>query len=233
MQQGWPNACPNPDRFAPYFEKRTELSIHEGCLLWGNRVIIPNSYRDAVLTELHEGHPGVTRMKSLARIYVWWPGITKDTERTVRQCSACQLHQSSPPAAPLHPWSWPTRPWACLHLDYAGPVEGKMMLILIDAHSKWIEAICTRNATSSAVIEELRTFAQFGLPKTLVTDNGTCFVSAEFEAFLAVNAIKHLTSALYHPASNGLAEHAVKIIKKGQKKLLRAVCVLVSQKYFS
>ena len=159
-------------------------------------------------------------MKSLAWMYVWWPGITKDIERAVRQCSACQLHQSSSPAAPLHPWSWPTRSWARLHLDYAGPVEGMMILILIDVHSKWIKAICTRNAMSSAVIEELRSlFAQFGLPETLVTDNGTCFVSAEFEAFLADNGIKHLTSAPYHPASNSLAEHTVQIIKKGLRKI--------------
>ena len=160
-----------------------------------------------MLTELHEGHPGCTRMKGLARMYVWWPGISKDIENTVRHCSECQQHQSTPPVAPLHPWAWPTCPWARLHLDYAGPVQGKMILVLIDAHSKWIEAVCTPSATSSVVIEELRTlFAQFGIPETIVSDNGLCFVSAEFEAFLENNGIKHITSAPYHPASNGLAE---------------------------
>ena len=160
------------------------------------------------------------RMKGLARMYVWWPGITKDIERAIQQCSACQIHQSAPSVAPLHPWSWPTRPWARLHLDYAGPVQGKMILILIDAHSKWIEAICTLNATSTAVIEELRTlFAQFGIPETVITDNGTCFVSTEIEAFFTNNVIKHLTSAPYHPVSNGLAERAVQIVKKGLRKI--------------
>ena len=89
-----------------------------------------------------------------------------------------------------------------------------------DRHSKWIEAVCTPSATSSAVIEELRTlFAQFGIPETTVSDNGSCFVSAEFEAFLENNSIKHITSAPYHPASNGLAERAVQIVKRGLRKI--------------
>ena len=217
VQQGWPSSSAEHSSF---FDKRHELSLYEGCLLWGSRVVVPTVCREAVLTELHEGHPGISRMKSLARMYVWWPGISNDIASTVRHCLECQQQQPTPAVAPLHPWSWPTRPWARLHLDYAGPFQGKMILVLIDAHSKWIEAVSTPQATSQAVMEELRPlFAKFGIPETIVTDNGTCFVSAEFESFLAFNGIKHLTSAPYHPASNGLAERAVQIVKKGLKKI--------------
>ena len=151
-------------------------------------------------------------MKNLARMYVWWPGISQDIESTIHHCEQCQLQQSVPP---LRPWSWPTTPWMRLHLDYSGPFEGTMILVLIDAHSKWIEAVHTPNSTSSTVIEELREkFAQFGIPQTIVSDNGMYFTSAEFESFLRGNGIQHLTTAPYHPASNGLAERAVQIIKK-------------------
>ena len=218
IQQGWPN-CGDAD-LEPFSSRRLELSSYEGCILWGTRVVVPQPGREAVLQELHEGHPGITRMKALARMYVWWPGITADIEQSVRLCSECQNVQSSPPPAPLHPWKWPTRPWARLHLDFAGPVEGKNILIVVDAHSKWVEAVCTSSVSSSCVIEELRTlFARFGLPEMVVTDNGTCFVSREFEDFLRKNGVKHTTTAPYHPSSNGMAERAVQVIKRGLKKV--------------
>lgn len=181
LQKGWPTVCPD-DELKPYFSRRFELSLYDGCVLWGSSVVVPPLYRQAVLTELHDGHPGMARMKSLARMYVWWPGISADIETLVRECHACQQQQSDPAVVPLRPWSWPTRPWARLHLDYAGPVDGKMFLILVDAHSKWIEAFHTKTATSAAVIDKLRiVFAQFGLPELIVTDNGPCFTSAEFQ----------------------------------------------------
>ena len=93
-----------------------------------------------------------------------------------------------------------------------------MILVLIDAHSKWIEAFHT--VTSQAVIEELRTvFSKFGIPEVIVADNGACFTSSDFESFLQYNGVKHLTTAPYHPLSNGLAERAVQIVKKGLKKV--------------
>ena len=104
-------------------------------------------------------------------------------------------------------------------MDFAGPFQGKVILVVIDSHSKWIEAYPTDSATSTKVIDlSRRLFTQFGIPEVLVTDNGSCFVSEEFEMFLSKNGIKHIVSAPFHPATNGLAEHAVQIVKKGLKK---------------
>ena len=95
-----------------------------------------------------------------------------------------------------------------------------MYLVIIDAHSKWIEVFPTSSTTSSVVVEVLRSiFARFGIPEMIVSDNGPCFVSEEFESFLQANAVKHVTSAPYHPSTNGLAEWAVQILKKGLKKV--------------
>ena len=76
--------------------------------------------------------------------------------------------------------------------------------------------MCTPSMSSTSVIEELRTlFAKFGLPETIVTANGAGFISPEFKEFMEV----HTTSTPYDPSSNGLAERAVQIVKRGLKKV--------------
>ena len=132
-------------------------------------------------------------MKSLACNFVWWPKI--DAESEVKQCNQCQLSRLSPP-------DWPEKPWKCVHLDYAGPINGKMFLIVIDAHSKWMEVEIVNSATAQATIECLRMiFARFGLPEVMVTDNGTCFTSSEFQVFEQCNNIRHVCITPYHPSA--------------------------------
>ena len=203
----------------PFFNRREELSSQDGCILWGSRLVVPQSARTNVLDILHDTHPGMTRMKTLARSFVWWPGIDKAPEEKARGCQECQLHQKNPALAPLHPWIWPNRPWARVHLDYAGPFQGKMFLVTVDAHSKWLDIHTVNVATSSATVAHLRTlFATHGLPETVVTDNGSVFTSQEFEDFMHRNGIHHSRSAPYHPATNGLAERAVQTFRSAVKK---------------
>ena len=205
--------------FQPFNRRGEELSVQDGCLLWGSRLVIPESAQQRVLDELHAGHPGVSRMKSIARSVVWWPGIDGEIETKVHGCSECQKNQKAPTAAPMHPWEWPARPWTRIHIDYAGPFLGKMFLVVVDAHSKWLEVEIVPAATSAHTIQKLRSmFATHGLPELLVSDNGTAFTSVEFQEFLSRNGIRHLTSAPYHPSSNGLAERAVQTFKDNMKK---------------
>ena len=99
----------------------------------------------------------------------------------MRQCEQCALAQKSPAHVPLQPWEWPSRPWARLHVDYARPFMGKMFLILICAHSKWMDVYTVPAATPHSTISVLRTiFSSHGLPENLVSDNGTAFTSLEF-----------------------------------------------------
>ena len=171
---------------------------------------IPPLLTEYVLTELHQTHPGINRMKSLARSYVWWPGIDEDVESLVQTCSPCQEHQNMPQRAPLHPWEHPSKPWTRLHIDHAGPFQGKMYLVIVDSYLKWLDVYPANSANSSVTIEKLRIlFATHGLPEIVVSDNASCFKSEEFGTFMRRNNICDITGATYHPQTNGLAERCV------------------------
>ena len=106
----------------------TELTVQNDCLMWGIRVIVPPALREKVLEELHSGHSGMSRMKSLARCHVWWPCLDKEVEEVCKSCRPCQKVKSLPPTAPLHPWIWPNRPWQRVHVDFAGPFKGSVFV---------------------------------------------------------------------------------------------------------
>ena len=143
-------------------------------------------------------------MKALARSHVWWPELDRHLEDRVKSCTACQSVKQAPPKAPLHPWAWPTAPWKRIHVDFAGPIMGKMLFVITDAHSKWPE-VCVMSTTTSA--------------KTIVvSDNGPQFTSDEFRQFCQSNGVKHIRTSPYHPSSNGAAERLVGTVKQAIKK---------------
>ena len=219
VERGWPQ---KPEaQFHPYSVKQHELSIHKHCLLWGSRVVIPAKGRKRVLDELHIAHPGIVRMKSLARSYVWWPGIDKDIESFVSTCETCQKHQHAPPHAPTHPWEIPRRPWSRIHIDFAGPFQGQNFLIIVDAYSKWIDVAHMKTTTAESTLTVLRrVFATHGLPDSIVSDNGPQFTSNEFQEFCKRNLIQSILVSPYHAASNGQAERTVQTTKNSLKKII-------------
>ena len=154
IRNGWPSKVEN--FLADYFCRKNELSTQDDCVLWGTRVIVPEKGRRAMLEELHKCHLGSSKMKQLARSYVWWPGLDKDLEHVSSQCEVCLANRQMPRKAELHPWEWPQQPWHRVHADYAGPVAGSYFLVVIDSHSKWIEILPTNNITSSTTIKLLR-----------------------------------------------------------------------------
>ena len=202
--------------------------MEEGCLLWGYRVVIPQKLREKLLRELHKDHPGVTRMKSVARSCMWWPGLDKELEQLAKSCLPCQAVKQAPSVVPLQPWIWPARPWQRVHFDFAGPFQGTMFLVGIDAYSKWPEVRLISTTTVSRTCDVLREwFASHRIPEQLVTDNGPQFTAEEFEIFTKQNGIKHVKSAPYHPASSGLAERFIQSLKQSLKASIndgRSLC---------
>ncbi|XP_011408387.1 PREDICTED: uncharacterized protein K02A2.6-like [Amphimedon queenslandica] len=188
------------------------MAVYSKGLEWLVSMVIPPQGRPSILSQRHDTHPGISRMKNLAQAYVWWPGLDKDTKDKVKECVTCQISRPTPPQAPVHPWECPFSPWARIHIDHAGPFMGKTFLIIIDTHSRWLEVEIVSSTSAEVTIQVLRKlFAMHELPEQLVSDNGTAFTSHQFKEFMSKNGICHSLTSPYHPRSNGLAEQAVQI----------------------
>ena len=202
----FPTIVESDNSLSPYLVQRNELTLLQGCVMWGNRVIVPPKLRQQVLEELHAGHLRVVKMKALARSYVWWPGLDAQIEEKCKTCVSCQRIQKMPNLTPLHPWPWPAAPWQRIHINFTGLFEGRMFFVVVDAHSKWPEVIVMDSTTSEKTIQVLRgLFSHYGVPEVVVSDNGPQFTSEEFASFLTSNGVKHVRSAPFHPATNGQA----------------------------
>ncbi|XP_060881536.1 uncharacterized protein K02A2.6-like [Metopolophium dirhodum] len=207
------------EELKPYFNRKDQFSIEQGLLFWGHRLVIPSKFRTELLTELHSTHLGVIKMKSIARSFIWWPGIDLEIEGITKRCELCLIHSENPPKAVLHSWPWPDGPSLRVHLDFLGPVNKRMFLVIIDAFSKWVYVKFMPNITTFSTIKILREyFAYWGIPAKLVTDNGPSLCSKEMEDFLQKNRVFHIKTSPYNPASNGAAENLVRTFKNFIKK---------------
>ena len=219
--EGWPAKLDCTNEEMKEFQKRkTELSTEQGCLIWGNRVIIPVKLRQSVLDMLHLTHSGVSGMKTLARSYVWWPNLNQDLENMVKTCVDCNKFGRSAPALTDHPWCRPTGPYQRIHMDFAGLFQGHMWLLVQDAYSKWPDIVKMNSTKAGALITVLRhIFARTGLPCVVVSDNGPQFTSDELRVFFKQNGIRHIPTPTYHPKSNSIAERLVQSFKNSMKKM--------------
>ena len=106
IRRGWGDT--HEPEMQPFQSRLTgHGAVQDECILRESWVVVHKQGREAVATLLHEGHPGITRMKRLARGYVWWLGMDADLEGVVKACAKYQEHQKVPAKAPMHPWEWP------------------------------------------------------------------------------------------------------------------------------
>ncbi|XP_060803684.1 uncharacterized protein K02A2.6-like [Amyelois transitella] len=221
IRYGFPKFTQN-NSLKPYLQKKNELYIDQNVIMWGYRVVIPEKLRSHLLKELHSTHEGIVKMKCNARSYFWWPGLDMQIENLIKSCDVCMTYRSEPPKAPIISWPRTKVPYERVHADFLGPIDNKMILLIIDSYSKWPEAFIVKSLDSKQTVERFREcFSRFGLPKVVVTDNAATFISKEFSEFLSKNGIVHETSPPFHPATNGFAENAVKTFKSALLKALK------------
>tara|TARA_B110000881_G_scaffold207396_1_gene211562 strand:- start:705 stop:4865 length:4161 start_codon:yes stop_codon:yes gene_type:complete len=209
---GWPAYLPHLPLLRPYWENRGHFGIVEDMLLYDDRLVIPQSMRLDILESIHQGHLGVSKCRSRARISVWWPGMSKTIEEMVTKCVTCAINRPES-KEPLMPSSLPDRPWQRIGSDLFH-FQGQTHLIVVDYYSRWLEIKKLKDETSESVIIALKElFAQHGIPELVISDNGPQYSANQFQQFAADYGFNHVTSSPHYPQANGEAERAVRTVK--------------------
>ena len=207
IQKGWPEHKSNvPGIISPYFNTRDEMSIQDGLIFKGERVVVPRALRSELLRRIHSSHLGVNGCLNRARECLYWPGMTADIKNYVSTCEASREYEQGQVKETIMSPETPNRPWQRVAADLF-EFERRTYLVTSDYYSDFFELEHLRSPSSVCVIRKLK-----------VTDNGAQFTSRDFLKFWRDWDFEHLTSSPHHSQGNGKAESAVKEAKKILRK---------------
>jgi hypothetical protein len=220
---GWPDKARQVDpAVRPYYSFRDEITLYEDVLLKCDRIIVPSSLRDEMRQKIHHGHHGIEKCKARARSTLYWPGMISEIVDIVSKCDACVENRNYQPSEKLIPHEAPSTPWEKVGTDLF-QLKNKDYLIVVDYTSKYFEVSALPNTLASTVVQHTKsTFARFGIPKTVVSDNGPQYSSHQYKTFAKEWGFQHDTSSPRYPKSNGFVERAIQTVKKTIKKALKS-----------
>ena len=215
IMHGWPDSRADvPECVQAYFDVRDSLTIQDELIFKGQLLVVPTVMRKQLIEEIHSTHIGIEACVRRARDILYWPRMATELKEYIAKCDVCLAHRSSQGKEPLMQHELVARPWAKVCADLCD-FDNRTLLVISDYYSSYIEVVRLTTTTSRSVIKEMKAvFARFGIPDTLITDNGPQFSSAEFAVFAKTWMFEHKTSSPLYPQSNGKAENAVKTVKR-------------------
>ena len=165
-----------------YYPVRDKLNVVNAILMTGQRMIITASLRELMLSKLHSVHQGVTKCKERANQSVWWPGIRKQIEEVVYQCTTCCTLQEERPE-PLIPSQFSKYPWQVVATDLSER-KGVDYLLVINCYSWYVKVTkFPKNKTASTVITCLKSiYTRHGIPEKVISDNRPQYASEMFKS---------------------------------------------------
>ena len=219
--QGWPpERSDAPAQVTPYYSVRDELSVQDGLIFRGERVVIPKVLRGDIKQRVHSSHMGAESCLRRARECIFWPGMNADIKEMIAACETCRKYEVSQQKESLMPVETPFRPWEKIAVDLFS-FDNKDFLITVDYFSNYWEIDKLNNTLATTVLLKLKShFARFGCPDQVISDNGPQFDSEVFRTFSRTWEFEHLTSSPGNPRANGKAESAVKTAKSLLRKAL-------------
>ena len=224
IYSGWPGKQKQvPVPLRKYWAYRDELSIENGQVLKGERVIIPETQRDDILEKMHQAHQGVAKCQLRANSCVFWPNSNKDIEAIVQECEICQESQNTQTKETLEPHEVPTRPWQVVGTDLF-TWNGDEYLLMCDYYSKFpiIKKIPSGQSTGQTVVRLTKcVMSGQGVPE-VISDNGPQYDCQSYKQFSKEWGFQHITSSPRYPQSNGFIERQVQTVKNTLDKAVKS-----------
>ncbi|UYV62655.1 K02A2.6-like, partial [Cordylochernes scorpioides] len=212
--EGWPISKKDVDEdVKPYYDFRHRIYLWNELLCVGSAIVVPGTQRNYMLELLHKSHQGISAIQGLARESLFWPGMSMDIAERVKSCDICQKYQKSKTRKTLRSFPIPDYPWQTVSMDIFY-IERKPHLLIVDRFSGYPEVYALNPPTATNVRNKLReTFARFGIPETIMSDNGPPFHSEIMTDFCTKWGIRQIFSSPHLHRSNGLAERNIQTIK--------------------
>lgn len=180
------------------------------------RLVIPESQRIQAIFDCHNtlssGHMGVKRTTKKCLLRYYWPGLGLDVQRYVNSCEKCRTAKQSnlKRAGLMGKYKIVTKPFEMISMDLIGPLprstkQNTFLLVITDRFTKYSSLFAIRQATASKVVDlvETRWFCVFGIPETIIVDNGKQFSGKEFRKLANKYSVKNLWfNTPYTPQNN-------------------------------
>ncbi|KAJ8048736.1 hypothetical protein HOLleu_01168 [Holothuria leucospilota] len=197
------------------------------------QLLVPLELRKKVLTLAHEsvlgGHQGTKRTLDKILTNFYWPGIGADVRRFCQSCDVCQrtITKGRVTKVPLGDMPIIDTPFERIAVDLVGPIKPatdrghRYILVLMDYSTRYPEALPLRNIDTETVAEQLLgVYSRLVIPREVLTDQGSQFVSRVMKEINRLLSIRPLTTTPYHAMCNGLVER----FNGTLKNMLRKMC---------
>ena len=217
IQQGWPRTIKEvPQEIQRYWTFREELSIEDGLILKGTRIVIPDEKREEILKQIHEEHLGLNKCQMHAKETVYWPGLNDQVEQLILNCQLCLKYSKSKNKDTSHTalgHEVPPVLWSKVATDIFH-YESQPYLLIVDYTSRFLIVRRLKSMSAQHITEHFKSiFSECGWPDTIVSDNGSCYTAEMFTNLMKEYAINHITSSPHYPQSNGRTKKFVQIVK--------------------
>ena len=219
---------PRDGKLLPYIRIWSELSVLDGLVMRGERIVIPDAdlgydvgnMRQWVVELGHEGHVGAEAAKRLLRKRLWFPGMDSMVDARTRACLACSAATHTPHRDPLRPTKAPVLPFTRVAADHWGPTPcGRYVLVVIDLLTRYVEVEVVKGTSAEDNIHALdNIFSRHNPPEVLLTDSGPPFNTGPNHPlqryFAAMGIERRTTISAEDPEANGACEAFMKHLKK-------------------